>query len=86
MQPSIGKAYLETRSIARFGEAGMSFNLTNLTLAQIGWIALALFLVVVVFVVVRFFFHHILKYLIQGCAFLLLVVIALALLHYFRVF
>jgi len=64
----------------------MPFNFSNLTLNQIGWIALALFLVVVAFVVVMFFFHHILKYLIQGCGLLLLVLIALALLHYFRVF
>jgi hypothetical protein len=64
----------------------MLSNFAHLSLPQIGWIALALFLVVVVFVVVRFFFHHILKYLIQGCGFLLLVLIALALLHYFRVF
>ncbi|MGD0613569.1 MAG: hypothetical protein ABSB41_18890 [Anaerolineales bacterium] len=64
----------------------MSFNLSTLTLSQIGWIVLALVLVVVVFMVVRFFFHHILKYLIQGCAFLLLVLVALALLHYFKVF
>ena len=63
----------------------MSFNLSTLTLSQIGWIVLALILVGVVFAVVRFFFHHILKHLIQGCAILLLLLAALALLHYFGV-
>ncbi len=64
----------------------MSIDISTITFNQLVWIILVVLGLGVVFVVVRFFFHHILKHLIQGCIFILLVLAILALLHYFRVF
>ena len=63
----------------------MSIDISTVTFNQLVWIVLILLGLGVIFVLVRFF-HHILKHLVQGFAFILMVLAALALLHYFRVF
>jgi hypothetical protein len=64
----------------------MSFDLSTFSPAQIVWWVLAGLGVVVIFVVIRFFWQHLLKYLFQGCLFILGVGALLAVLHYLKVF
>jgi cell division protein FtsW (lipid II flippase) len=64
----------------------MSVDFSTFSSSQIVWLLLAVAGVVVVFVVIRFFWKHLLKYLFQGCLFILVVIALLAALHYFKVF
>ena len=64
----------------------MTINLSTISLNTLIWIILFIVAVAVIFIVVRFFFHHILKYVIQGCLVLFVIVAIIAILHFFRVF
>ena len=64
----------------------MTINLASMHLPLIVWAVVILVAIVVVGAVIRFFWKHILKYLVQGCAVILVIVALLALLHYFKVF
>jgi hypothetical protein len=50
------------------------------------WAVIIALAVIVAFVVIRFFWRHVLKYLLQGCLVILVIIAVLALLHYFKVF
>ena len=64
----------------------MHINLFNLNSNLIVWVIVILIALVILAAVIRFFWKHILKYLLQGCAVILVIIALLALLHYFKVF
>ena len=64
----------------------MSIGFSSISTSPFIWLILIVIAVIVVYVVVRFFFQHVLKFLVQGCLVLLVIVALLALLHYFKVF
>ncbi len=64
----------------------MTISFSTISLTQLIWIILILVALAAIFIVVRFFFHHILKYLVQGCLVVFVIVAILAILHFFRVF
>ena len=64
----------------------MTINLASMHLPLIVWAVMIIVVIVVVVAVIRFFWKHILKYLVQGCAVILVIIALLALLHYFKVF
>jgi fumarate reductase subunit C len=55
-------------------------------LPLIVWAVVILVAIVVTVAVIRFFWKHILKYLVQGCAVILVIIALLALLYHFKVF
>jgi hypothetical protein len=64
----------------------MSVDFATFPSSQIVWILLVVVGVIVAFVAIRFFWRHILKYLLQGCLVILVIIALLALLRYFKVF
>jgi hypothetical protein len=64
----------------------MNIDFAAIPYNQIIWWALAVLGVVVAIVLFRFFWKHILKYLFQGCVFILAIIALIALLRYFKVF
>lgn len=64
----------------------MNINFASINFNQIIWVVVIIVAIVVVVAVIRFFWKHILKYLVQGCAVILVIIALLALLHYFKVF
>jgi hypothetical protein len=62
----------------------IDFSLINFN--QIVWVVVIILAIVVAVALIRFFWKHILKYLVQGCAVILVIIALLALLHYFKVF
>ena len=64
----------------------MTINLASMHLPLIVWVVVIIMAIVVAVAVIRFFWKHILKYLVQGCAVILVIIALLALLHYFKVF
>ena len=64
----------------------MTINLASMPLPIIVWAVVIIIAIVVAVAVIRFFWKHILKYLVQGCAVILVIIALLALLHYFKVF
>ena len=59
----------------------MNIDLSNL--ATYIWILAAILVVILAIVVICFFWQHILKYLLQGCLFILGILVLLAVLHYY---
>lgn len=49
------------------------------------WLAAIVIAGILIYIVVKFFFQHILRFLLHGCGFLLLIVILLLILHYLKV-
>ena len=64
----------------------MTINLASMHLPLIVWAVVILVAIVVAVAVIRFFWKHILKYLVQGCAVILVIIALLALLYHFKVF
>ena len=64
----------------------MTINLASMHLPLIVWVVVIIMAIVVAVAVIRFFWKHILKYLVQGCAVILVIIALLALLHYFKIF
>jgi hypothetical protein len=64
----------------------MNINFSMIHFNQIVWLIVIIFVIVAAIAVIRFFWKHILKYLVQGCAVILVIVALLAVLHYFKVF
>jgi hypothetical protein len=64
----------------------MHINLFNPNSNLIVWAVVIIVALVIAVAVIRFFWKHILKYLVQGCAVILVIIALLALLHYFKVF
>jgi fumarate reductase subunit C len=64
----------------------MTINLASMHLPLIVWAVVILVAIVVTVAVIRFFWKHILKYLVQGCAVILVIIALLALLYHFKVF
>jgi hypothetical protein len=64
----------------------MNINFSAISYNQIVWAVVIIVAIVVVVAVIRFFWKHILKYLVQGCAVILVIIALLALLHYLKVF
>jgi hypothetical protein len=60
----------------------------SINLSQLGpflWIVAAVLALVIVVVLVRFFFKHILRWALHGCAAILVLIVVLAILTYFKV-
>jgi hypothetical protein len=64
----------------------MNIDVTAIPYNQIVWWGLAILGAILAVILIRFFWKHLLKYLFQGCLFLLAILALLALLHYFKVF
>ena len=64
----------------------MNIDFSAIPYNQIVWWVLVILGVVVAFVVFRFFWRHLLKYLLQGCLVVIVVIALLELLHYLKVF
>jgi hypothetical protein len=64
----------------------MHINLSVINSNLIVWAVVIIVALVIAVAVIRFFWKHILKYLVQGCAVILVIIALLALLHYFKVF
>jgi len=64
----------------------MHINLSLINSNLIVWTVVIIVALVIAVAVIRFFWKHILKYLVQGCAVILVIIALLALLHYFKVF
>ena len=64
----------------------MTINLASMHLPLIVWAVVILVAIVVAVAIIRFFWKHILKYLVQGCAVILVIIALLALLYHFKVF
>jgi hypothetical protein len=64
----------------------MSVDFSTFSSSQIVWVVLAGVAVIVVIAVIRFFWKHLLKYVFQGCLFIVAVIALLLVLHYFKVF
>ena len=47
------------------------------------WVVAAIVLFIVAFVIVRFFWKHVLKYVVQGCLGIVVILFILAVLHYY---
>lgn len=50
------------------------------------WLVAAVLVIIVAFVIIRFFWQHLLKYIVQGCLAVVVIVILIAILKYFKVF
>jgi hypothetical protein len=61
-------------------------NINLAPLAPYIWFLAALLAVVLIFIAIRFYWRHILKYVVQGCLGIVVIILLLALLHYFKVF
>jgi len=64
----------------------MNIDFSSINYNQIVWVVVIILAIVVAVAVIRFFWKHILKYLVQGCAVILVIIALLALLHYLKVF
>jgi fumarate reductase subunit C len=64
----------------------MTINLASMHLPLIVWAVVIIVAIIVAVAVIRFFWKHILKYLVQGCAVILVIIALLALLYHFKVF
>ena len=64
----------------------MNINFSSINYNQIVWVVVIIIAAVIAVAVIRFFWKHILKYLVQGCAVILVIIALLALLHYFKIF
>jgi fumarate reductase subunit C len=64
----------------------MTINLASMHLPLIVWVVVIIVAIIVALAVIRFFWKHILKYLVQGCAVILVIIALLALLYHFKVF
>jgi hypothetical protein len=64
----------------------MNINFSMIHFPQIVWLIVIILVIVAAIAAIRFFWKHILKYLVQGCAVILVIVALLAVLHYFKVF
>jgi len=64
----------------------MTINLASMHLPLIVWAVVIVVVIIVAVAVIRFFWKHILKYLVQGCAVILVIIALLALLYHFKVF
>jgi len=64
----------------------MNINFSSINFPQIVWAVVIVLAIVAALAVIRFFWKHILKYLVQGCAIILVIIALLALLHYLKVF
>ena len=64
----------------------MTMNLASMHLPLIVWAVVIIVAIIVALAVIRFFWKHILKYLVQGCAVILVIIALLALLYHFKVF
>jgi fumarate reductase subunit C len=64
----------------------MTINLASMHLPLIVWAVVIIVAIIVALAVIRFFWKHILKYLVQGCAVILVIIALLALLYHFKVF
>ena len=59
----------------------MNIDLGTVSLSTALWLISIVTLVIVIFVVVRFFFHHILHFVLRGCAILVVLVLVLVVLR-----
>ncbi|MGA2490342.1 MAG: hypothetical protein ABSF99_09215 [Anaerolineales bacterium] len=50
------------------------------------WLVAAVLAIIVAFIIIRFFWQHLLKYIVQGCLAIVVIVILIAILKYFKVF
>jgi len=64
----------------------MNINFSSINYNQIVWVVVIIIAAVIAVAVIRFFWKHILKYLVQGCAVILVIIALLALLHYLKIF
>ena len=64
----------------------MNINFSSINYNQIVWVVVIIIAAVIAVAVIRFFWKHILKYLVQGCAVVLVIIALLALLHYLKIF
>ena len=65
----------------------MSVDFANLPFNQIVWGVLIIIGIILALVLIKFFWQHLLKYLLQGCLVIVLILGLLAVLHYyFKVF
>ena len=64
----------------------MNINFSSINYNQIVWVVVIIIAAVIAVAVIRFFWRHILKYLVQGCAVILVIIALLALLHYLKIF
>jgi hypothetical protein len=64
----------------------MNIDFSAIPYNQIIWWTLAILGAILAVILIRFFWKHLLKYLFQGCLFILAILALLALLHYFKVF
>ena len=62
----------------------MSINISQL--APFIWILAAILGLIIILVAIRFLWKHILKFALHGCVAILVIVVILALLRYFKVF
>ena len=62
----------------------MTVNLSHLS--PYLWLVAIILAIVVAVVIIRFFWQHILKYVIQGCLAIVVIILLIAILKYFRVF
>ena len=64
----------------------MNIDFSTIPYNQIVWGVVIVIGVILAAVIIRFFWKHILKYLLQGCLVVVVILALLAVLHYFRVF
>jgi hypothetical protein len=64
----------------------MNIGFSSINYNQIVWAIVIIIAIVIVVAVIRFFWKHILKYLVQGCAVILVIIAILAVLHYLKIF
>jgi hypothetical protein len=65
----------------------MSVDFANIPFNQIVWGVLIIIGIILALVLIKFFWQHLLKYLLQGCLVIVLILGLLAVLHYyFKVF
>jgi hypothetical protein len=65
----------------------MSLDFANIPFNQIVWGVLIIIGIILAVVLIKFFWQHLLKYLLQGCLVIVLILGLLAVLHYyFKIF
>jgi hypothetical protein len=63
----------------------MTFSLSTTPSSQIIWGVLIILGIILVYGIIRFFWTHILRYLLHGCAAILVIISVLVLLQYFKI-
>ena len=63
----------------------MSIDFGTISLNSALWLVAIVIAGILIFIFVRFFFHHILHFLIRGCAIIFILIILLVILHSLKV-